>query len=67
MIQIKMRIFNIERNAQAMLSQLSLDEKLNILSGPGIDLEHYRGIDATNLDEKKNVLGVAGYINGGEK
>lgn len=51
-------------NAQSMLQKLSLEEKLNILSGPGIDLEHYRGIDATNLDEDKNVLGVAGYING---
>ncbi|PWI32556.1 glycosyl hydrolase [Vibrio albus] len=51
-------------NAQAMLQKLSLEEKLNILSGPGIDLEHYRGIDATNLAKEKNVLGVAGYING---
>lgn len=50
--------------AQSMLSKLSLEEKLNILSGPGMDLTTYQGIDATNLDPNKDVPGVAGYING---
>ena len=50
--------------ASALTAQLSLQEKLNILSGPGMDLKNYRGIDATNLAKGKDVLGVAGYING---
>lgn len=53
-----------KNNAQAMLSKLSLEEKINILSGPGMDLTNYQGIDAANLDAEKDVLGVAGYING---
>jgi len=51
-------------NARTMLSQLSIDEKLNILSGPGLDLKNYSGLVGTNLGTGKDVSGVAGYING---
>lgn len=51
-------------NAKSIVNKLSLDEKLTILSGPGMDLTHYHGVDAVNLDKNKDVSGVAGYING---
>ncbi|MGP8305938.1 glycoside hydrolase family 3 C-terminal domain-containing protein [Vibrio sp. YIC-376] len=52
------------KKAESMLKKLSLSEKLDILSGPGMDLTTYEGQDAINLDPEKDVSGVAGYING---
>jgi beta-glucosidase len=52
------------KKAESMLKKLSLSEKLDILSGPGMDLTTYQGQDAINLDPEKDVTGVAGYING---
>jgi beta-glucosidase len=52
------------KNAESMLKKLSLSEKLDILSGPGMDLTTYQGQDAINLAPEKDVSGVAGYING---
>jgi len=50
--------------AEAMLKDLSLSEKLDILQGPGMDLTTYAGIPPINLEEGKDVPGIAGYING---
>ena len=50
--------------AEAMLKDLSLSEKLDILQGPGMDLTTYAGIPAINLEDGKDVPGIAGYING---
>ncbi len=52
------------KKAESMLKKLSLSEKLDILSGPGMDLTTYQGQEAINLDSEKDVSGVAGYING---
>ncbi|QSX34170.1 glycoside hydrolase family 3 C-terminal domain-containing protein [Shewanella avicenniae] len=52
------------QQAKALLAQLSLDEKLDLLAGPGMDLTTYAGNPAINLDPKLAVEGVAGYING---
>lgn len=43
--------------AESLVSKMSVDEKLNMLVGPGMS-----GDNATNL--KADVSGVAGYING---
>lgn len=51
-------------NAEAMIKDLSLSEKLDILQGPGMDLTTYAGIPPINLEEGKDVPGIAGYING---
>ncbi|MBV7469111.1 beta-glucosidase [Aeromonas sp. sif0611] len=50
--------------AEAMVKDLSLSEKLDILQGPGMDLNTYAGIPPINLEEGKDVPGIAGYING---
>ncbi|WP_321410355.1 beta-glucosidase family protein [Tolumonas auensis] len=50
--------------AEAMIKDLSLSEKLDILQGPGMDLTTYAGIPPINLEEGKDVPGIAGYING---
>lgn len=50
--------------AEAMVKDLSLSEKLDILQGPGMDLTTYAGIPPINLEEGKDVPGIAGYING---
>lgn len=50
--------------AEAMLKDLSLSEKLDIIQGPGMDLTTYAGIPAINLEDGKDVPGIAGYING---
>lgn len=54
----------LRQNAQNIVANLSVEEKLNILSGPGLDMTKYQGIDPTNLPAGKDVVGVAGYING---
>ncbi|XAW87382.1 glycoside hydrolase family 3 C-terminal domain-containing protein [Vibrio sp. CDRSL-10 TSBA] len=62
--QIQQSGVKYRKKAESMVKKLSLSEKLDILSGPGMDLTTYEGQDAINLDESKDVSGVAGYING---
>lgn len=62
--QIQHNGVKYRKKAESMVKKLSLSEKLDILSGPGMDLTTYQGQDAINLDESKDVIGVAGYING---
>lgn len=63
-LQIQNSGIKYTKKAESMLKKLSLSEKLDILSGPGMDLTTYQGQDAINLDPEKDVSGVAGYING---
>lgn len=53
------------KKAESMVKKMSLSEKLDILSGPGMDLTTYEGIEPINLTSSTDVSGVAGYINGG--
>ncbi|MBY8099515.1 glycoside hydrolase family 3 C-terminal domain-containing protein [Vibrio fluvialis] len=52
------------KKAESMVKKMSLSEKLDILSGPGMDLTTYEGIEPINLTSGTDVSGVAGYING---
>ncbi|SJL82556.1 beta-glucosidase [Vibrio palustris] len=53
-----------QQRAKTLMAQMSMSEKLDLLSGPGMDLTTYTGNSAINLDPKYAVEGVAGYING---
>ncbi|MFC3024546.1 glycoside hydrolase family 3 N-terminal domain-containing protein [Vibrio zhugei] len=53
-----------QHRANELLAHMSLSDKLDLLSGPGMDLTNYSGNPAINLDAELAVEGVAGYING---